>query len=219
MTPQPTSPEPKAPPEQILDAAAVCFMERGYSGASLDDVARHMGATKGRIYHYFDSKSDLLHAIRKWAMNKNFAAVRPAYASDLAPYEKFHRMAKAHALSILSERAYQKALLDSLHLHITQGLAGPAGGELDEFLGTRRRFEDMFREVLNAGIQSGAFHVKNVSFALHTVLSLLNSTLYWYTPRLGEPSDTKQEIADQLADMALGALGAHRKSPDERNPQ
>ncbi|MGD9915173.1 MAG: TetR/AcrR family transcriptional regulator [Rhizobiaceae bacterium] len=43
----------------ILRTAALCFMERGYYATSIDDVARKLGATKGRIYHHFPSKGDL----------------------------------------------------------------------------------------------------------------------------------------------------------------
>ena len=47
----------------ILMAAADCFMERGYSATSVDDVARRLGATKGRIYHHFPSKSALFAGV------------------------------------------------------------------------------------------------------------------------------------------------------------
>ncbi len=43
----------------ILETAAQCFMEQGFATTSIDDVARRMGSTKGRIYHYYSSKTDL----------------------------------------------------------------------------------------------------------------------------------------------------------------
>jgi len=95
-------------PEDLLDAAATCFMDKGYQGASLDDVARHMGATKGRIYHYFSSKSELMHAVRKRAMEINFAAIRPGYERDALPADRFRKMARAHALNMMETRAYQR---------------------------------------------------------------------------------------------------------------
>ncbi len=198
----------KAPPEQVLDAAAACFMEKGYAATSLDDVARRMGATKGRIYHYFSSKSELVHAVRKRAMEINFAAIRPAYTSDLPPAAKFRAMARAHALNMMEERAYQKALFDNLHLHLSGGKSRRHDALMEEFITDRRTFEDMFREVLLAGRRSGNFNVKTLSYALHTVLTMLNSTLYWYTPRQGETKNDRHAIATELTDMALRALGA-----------
>lgn len=197
----------KPPPEQVLDAAAACFMEKGYAGASLDDVARHMGATKGRIYHYFASKSDLMHAVRKHAMDLNFAAIRPGYDSALPPLEKFRAMAQAHALNMIAEQRYQKALFDSLHFHITRGTSTGHDARMEEFIADRRQFEDMFRKVLQAGQKAGVFRIQTVSVALHTVLTTLNSTLYWYTPRADDTEQDRRAIAAELVDMALRALG------------
>jgi len=199
----------KAAPQQVLDAAATCFMEKGYAGTSLDDVARHMGATKGRIYHYFSSKSELLHAVRKRAMEINFAAITPAYDSALDPIEKFRAMARAHALNMMREQAYQQALFDRLNLHITGGKHADHDVWREEFMSERRAFEDMFRAVLAQGQASGAFKIRTLSYALHAVITMLNSTISWYRPRADEPENTQAKIANELVDMTLGALGVN----------
>ncbi len=201
----------KAAPQDLLDAAAACFTEKGYAGTSLDDVARHMGATKGRIYHYFASKSELMQAVRKRGMDINFAAIRPAFDSALPPRAKFRAMAEAHALNMIEEQAYQKALFDNLHLHITRGTKPDNDDLMDEFISDRRQFENMFREVLIAGQNSGDFDIKTMSYALHTVVTTLNSTIYWYSPRPDETARDRQEIAAELVDMAMRALGAQTK--------
>jgi AcrR family transcriptional regulator len=197
----------KTPPREVLDAAAACFQERGYSGTTIDDVARHVGATKGRIYHYFGSKSELMDAVRKHAMDINFAAICPGYHSDLPPREKFRAMAEAHALNMIEEQAYQKALFDSLHLHITRGKDTALDARLEAFIADRRAFEDMFREVLEMGKKAGVFRIQTLSYALHTVLTTLNSSIYWYTPRTGETAEDRKAIANELVDMAMRALG------------
>jgi AcrR family transcriptional regulator len=46
--------------DAILDVAVRVFRERGYDGASLDDVARAAGITKASIYYHVRSKEDLL---------------------------------------------------------------------------------------------------------------------------------------------------------------
>ena len=199
---------PKSPPEQVVDAAAQCFLEKGYQGASLDDVARHMGATKGRIYHYFSSKSELMQAVQQRAMEINFAAIRPAFESDLPPVEKFRRMALAHARNMIANRAYQQALFDSLALYITRAPGAADDPRQTAFLADRRAFEDMFRQVLEAGRKTGDFRIRTLTFTLHAVLTTLNSTLYWYTPRDGDTEADHRKVAEELVDMALGALGA-----------
>jgi len=209
----------KAPPEQVLDAAASCFMERGYSGTSLDDVARHMGATKGRIYHYFGSKSELMHAVRKRAMDINFATIRPAYEGPLPPAQKFRAMALAHSLNMMEEQAYRKELFDSLHLHITGGKSDPDDALMQEFISDRRAFEDMFRDVLKAGRACGDFDFQTLSYTLHATLTTLNSTIYWYSPRAGEGHADRQKIAAELVTMALRALGAENPNIQQTTDQ
>ena len=47
--------------EQIMDAALVVFAEKGYAKATNDDIAQAAGVgSAGLIYHYFESKADLL---------------------------------------------------------------------------------------------------------------------------------------------------------------
>jgi AcrR family transcriptional regulator len=49
--------------ELILDAAVDVFHEKGFSDASVDDVANAVGILKGSLYYYIDSKDDLLERV------------------------------------------------------------------------------------------------------------------------------------------------------------
>lgn len=51
--------------DQILDTALRVFSEKGYNGASIRDIAREVGVTEGLLYHYFESKEQILHACWK----------------------------------------------------------------------------------------------------------------------------------------------------------
>ncbi|MCS7187619.1 MAG: helix-turn-helix domain-containing protein, partial [Armatimonadota bacterium] len=48
---------------QIIEAAAKLFAERGFDGTSIDDIAEACGVAPGLIYHYFDSKAEILKAL------------------------------------------------------------------------------------------------------------------------------------------------------------
>jgi AcrR family transcriptional regulator len=48
---------------QILDAAASVFAEKGFHRATTKDIASAAGVSEGTIYNYFDSKADLLIGI------------------------------------------------------------------------------------------------------------------------------------------------------------
>jgi TetR/AcrR family fatty acid metabolism transcriptional regulator len=64
-----TSPDPireqliQARRNQILDAAATVFAEKGFHRATTKEIARTAGVSEGTIYNYFDSKADLLIGI------------------------------------------------------------------------------------------------------------------------------------------------------------
>jgi AcrR family transcriptional regulator len=49
--------------DHLLAAAAQVFAERGYHGATLDEVARVAGFTKGAVYSNFKNKDDLFLAL------------------------------------------------------------------------------------------------------------------------------------------------------------
>ncbi len=48
---------------QIMDGARQVFLSAGFDGASMNDIARVAGVSKGTLYAYFDSKDTLFEAI------------------------------------------------------------------------------------------------------------------------------------------------------------
>jgi len=49
--------------EQIIDGAKAVFMKLGFDAASMNDITREAGVSKGTIYVYFQNKEDLFGAI------------------------------------------------------------------------------------------------------------------------------------------------------------
>ena len=77
--------------ELLLDAAIEVFAEKGYHGASLDDVADAAGFTKGAVYSNFTRKSDLFRALLEreterydQALTRTVEAVPPELLPDVA---------------------------------------------------------------------------------------------------------------------------------------
>jgi len=61
---------PKVVPEykeaaksKIVEAARIVFAKKGYHDATMDDVAKEVGVSKGALYSYYRSKEDLLKEI------------------------------------------------------------------------------------------------------------------------------------------------------------
>src|SRR3954469_1873482 len=49
--------------DALIEAAAQVFAERGFNGASLDEIAETAGFTRGAIYKHFEDKADLFFSI------------------------------------------------------------------------------------------------------------------------------------------------------------
>jgi len=51
--------------EMLLDAAEAVFLEKGVAAASLEDIARKAGMTRGAVYWHFENKQDLFDAMHE----------------------------------------------------------------------------------------------------------------------------------------------------------
>ncbi|MGO9856602.1 MAG: TetR/AcrR family transcriptional regulator [Acidimicrobiales bacterium] len=49
--------------ERILDIALDLFIEQGFDGTSLREIAEQLGVTKAALYYHFESKDDILMAL------------------------------------------------------------------------------------------------------------------------------------------------------------
>jgi len=63
----------------VLQAAADVFAEKGYREATMDDVAKNLGVSKGAVYQYFDSKEALFLALCGTAAKKLEDALRTSF--------------------------------------------------------------------------------------------------------------------------------------------
>lgn len=49
--------------QQILDAAAACFIREGFHGASIARIAKEAGMSAGNLYHFFSGKEAMIAAL------------------------------------------------------------------------------------------------------------------------------------------------------------
>src|SRR5262245_47260656 len=61
--PLPETPEASAKRRQIMDGARKIFLGQGFDAASMADIARAAGVSKGTLYVYFENKEQLFEAI------------------------------------------------------------------------------------------------------------------------------------------------------------
>jgi len=73
----------------LVEAAAGVFAERGFYGASVEDITERAGFSRGAFYSNFDSKDDLFLALLDDRIESEVRAMREAIESDPSPQAFF----------------------------------------------------------------------------------------------------------------------------------
>lgn len=194
---------------EILEAAAECFMEQGFHATSIDVVARRMGATKGRVYHHYQSKVDLFFDVHRLGMDLLFEAVAPALKTAGDPLQVLAAMMKAHALALFEHHAFESVVVQGVQLHRFGALTPRQREELDALIASRDRFEGLFKKQANAAKKAGLLADLDVSIAVKTLLGGLQWSLIWYRPRPRDGVANRERLAQAMVDTLL--LGLARR--------
>src|SRR5882672_3367680 len=73
---------PRARKEEILDVATRLFAERGYDGASMNDVAERVGMRKASLFYHFATKDALYEAVLNRLIERLATPLAAVYASE-----------------------------------------------------------------------------------------------------------------------------------------
>jgi len=98
----------------IVGHAARLFAERGFLGASLADLAEACETSKSLIYHYYDSKEDILFDVMHSHVRALLDAAEDISARPIAPSEKLTELTLAFVRLYAGAAARQRVLLNEL---------------------------------------------------------------------------------------------------------
>jgi AcrR family transcriptional regulator len=76
----------------ILDAAVKTFAEKGYHATRVGDIAEEAGVAYGLVYHYFDSKEDVLETIFRDTWTELLAAIRDVEEAAVPAAEQLRQV-------------------------------------------------------------------------------------------------------------------------------
>jgi AcrR family transcriptional regulator len=85
---------------EILDAAFLEFTEKGYSGASMEAIARRARASKETLYAWFENKESLFHTLFLLRLEGMESRVIAAAEADPAPANVLPSIAE-HAIRLM----------------------------------------------------------------------------------------------------------------------
>jgi len=142
---------PEARPRQILEAAFRIFGTRGLHTATLEEVAREAGISKGTIYLYFPSKADLFSAMLRARVHDLMPALQP---SGRVP----HGVRAQRQLALLARRLHRffrtPAFLNVYRAVIGEAAAFPEAAQSlyrEGVLPANRRLAEFLRVGMDAG--------------------------------------------------------------------
>ncbi len=191
--------------DPVLTAALESFLELGYHGATVRDIARRCGLSVPGLYHYHASKQDMLAAILDVTMSDLLWRSRAARDEGGDPVQRF------------------ALLIECLALYHTyrRDLAFVGASEMRSLEpANRARITDMRNEQqhmvdaeVEAAVAAGQFMTPHPHEAARAVVTMCTALVQWY--RFNGPL-TPEEMAARYVEFALdlmryrGSSGSHR---------
>jgi AcrR family transcriptional regulator len=189
--------------EQILQAAQKLFADKGFRETNLNDVAVQLGFRRQAVYHYFQSKEDILYELIDRAGQAIATSAQPTLDADMPPAEKLAEVVRNHVRQLLTN-------IDVFRIQFSE-LFKLSGERADGLRRDMAAYVHSIAKVIKAGQKDGSFIDIPASTQALLILGMCNGTTDWYTG--GRSRVSVDEIADFAARIALaGVRGAPRRS-------
>jgi len=181
----------------ILDAAAEVFAERGFYGASTQNIADVLGIRQASLYYYFPSKEVALEQVCLRGVEVFLEAAIAIAAGPDSARDKIQRIIKEHLSPLLDRRAYVRTFINERQYLPTESRRRI--GRLS------RAYERLIEDILKSGVRNGEFRRDlDCRLAALALLGMINAVAAWYGK---EPKATVDRIAAQYARLYLGGVG------------
>jgi TetR/AcrR family transcriptional regulator, regulator of autoinduction and epiphytic fitness len=178
---------------EILRIAAAVLTERGYSGTSLDEIAERLDVAKATIYHYFDSKDALISACVKQPSLEAMARLEAAAASHEDPAKRLEAIVRENLILIVIDcREISGVVMRPFEL--PEPLRS-------EYRALRAKHDRLFRETIQAGVDSGMFDPSDPVAARHCMYGAMNHAAIWVNGTPAAMRSTIEAITESIMRM------------------
>jgi AcrR family transcriptional regulator len=182
--------------EDVIEAAIRVFSAKGYASASIQDVAEEVGVLKGSLYHYIDSKEDLLARIFEESDAQSFSLMEDSRNLDLEAVERLRWFGRAWSRWYLDHIERARIYVNEWN-HLT-------GERLKQVVKTRHEYEHRVEEIIDDVKRAGdAAPDLDTRYACFFVLTAINGLPTWYRRR---GPDSAEHIAEVYGDMIVGMV-------------
>lgn len=181
---------------RLLAAATELFADKGFDATSVQEVVERAQVTKGALYHYFDSKQDLLYEIYHSIISVQLAELERILVAAGPPGQTL----RAIIVSLVETTAARvdQAVVFGREMHRLDS------GRLAAVRADRRRYHDLVRDVVARAQEAGDFAaVADADTVTLVIFGVVNQLPVWY-----RPGGTKSpaQLGNEIADLVLAGL-------------
>lgn len=189
--------------ERILSTAAGLFSQKGYSGASVSELANMIGVTKPFIYYYMKNKQDILEQICIATIDLPHLVMNEVFAEDLSPTGSLYNFVRRFAWVQGQNQNYVSVFFrEELNL----------SPEVSQYVtGQRRKFDERLEDLLTKGAEAGDFRIDDVPVTARAIAGMICWIFTWFRP---EGRLTLDDVSRHFADLTLNMVDARRR-PDQ----
>ena len=182
--------------DRILRTAALLFAEKGFEATSVREIVEAAGVTKGALYHYFDSKDDLLSEIYTRMLRMQTERMEHIADSDRPLRERVHAIMADVVLTSVQNLADATIFFQSMHLLPPEKQA--------QVRAERRRYHKRFRGLIEEGQRNGEFRADvPADLVVHYGFGAVHRLSMWYHP---DGELTGEQVGSYFADLLLAGL-------------
>ncbi len=191
--------------DTLIQQAGRSFRLKGYHNTSLDDVAARLGVSKPALYYYVKNKNEILYECISKALDLGEEALALAQREGKDPLDRLQRFIHAYIRLITSKHGALSVLTEHSSL---------APDDQKRIAARRRKFDGIFREMVQECIDSRQIPPCEVKFAVFFFMGAINSITRWYRP---EGSHDSVQVADAFLNFIMNGL-RHSGAPDAARP-
>jgi TetR/AcrR family transcriptional regulator, cholesterol catabolism regulator len=189
--------------DDIIQAAAQIFTEKGFHAASMQDIADAVQLQKASLYHHVSSKQEILLAILDQTLDLLISQLTDILELDLPPEQRL-RLGMIAYLRILTQHHSLASVLLLEYRSLQPDLKA-------RHIPRRNRYESLWRNLIQEGQMAGIFTCTDIAFTARMLLGAMNWTITWYRPDGPLSAD---EIATGYADIFFKGLLVNKGAGD-----
>ena len=181
--------DPEIRRAEIMDAAMLLFMEKGYANTTTQDIVDKVNISRGLLYYHFKNKEDILYCLVERYSEKLLSVIHViVYDDDKTAIEKIRTFIDATIISTDNVSAEGTELQKTVDLEENRYMLDKLSHKLIE------KLTIYFERIINQGISEKVFSVKYPS----ETAEFLMTAYVFVSNNIGIITSKKEPVKDYL---------------------